>query len=423
MSPWMKNENSAGMTIPDEAANNLLPLWVFAIAWMGASVFVTAPMARDALKEDDPFKLLALAFPAAGLGLVLWAARWSWRIRKFGRSILHLERGFVPPGGELAGTIHIARPISGDRPTRLRLRCIQRTRYAHNRSRPREIVLHQQAQTLAGPPNDLGGTETDIPIRFRIPADAELSTHSDGRGDILWRLEVRRKSGLVSYFARFEVPVGVADSREPTLLPCPESAIHPGVGVDHGTQPREAGITCRRLEDGALHLRLAAARRKPIGLTLIGLVLTGVAGGFFLAPAPGLMRIITFAGGSLVLLPAAFLDYIAVWLWLVSQEVTVRGSSLVMRQGIGPCHWGRTFEARDIAEIKCKIDGGSSSGNGPALTYYGIQLQTRDGKSAWLASNITDGGYAAWLTGEIQDALAENEPQSCEPVEIRSEGM
>jgi hypothetical protein len=284
-------------------------------------------------------------------------------------------------------------------------------------------VLHQQSQTLDGPPNDLGGTETDIPIRFRIPADAELSTHSDGRRDIVWRLEVRRKSGLVGYFARFDVPIGVADSGEPTLLPCPEPAVPPGAGVEHRTQPREAGITCRRLEDGALRLRLAAGRRKPIGLTLIGLVLSGVAVGFFLAPTPGLMRIITFAGGSLVLLPAAFLDYIAVWLWLVSQEVTVRGSSVVMRQGIGPCHWGRTFEARDIAEIRCKIDGSSSSSNGPALTYYGIQLQARDGKSAWLASNITDGGYAAWLTDEIQNALAENQPRSREPTEIRSDGI
>ena len=405
MSAWTKNETSAGKTVSDEALDNLLPLWVFAIVWLGASVVVTTPMARDALKAHDSFELLALAFPAAGLGLVLWAARRSWRLRKFGTSVLHLQQGFVPPGGELAGTIHVPRPISGDRPTLLRLRCIQRTRHARAGSRPTETVLHQQSQTLAGPPNGLGGTQTDIPVRFRIPADAE-STRSEGCRDILWRLEVRRQSGLVGYFARFEVPVGVEDSREATPLSCPEPAVHPAVGVDYLTQPREAGITCCRLEGGGLHLHLAAAHRKPIGLTLVGLLFTGVAAVFLLVPAPGVMRIITVAAGSLALLPAAFLDYIAVWLWLVSQDVTVRGGSVVMRRRIGPWHWGRTFEASDIAEIRCEVDGSSSSGNGPTLTYHGIKIQTRDGKSAWLASNISDGGYAAWITEEIQEARA-----------------
>jgi len=389
---------------------NLLPLWVFAVAWLGASVFVTTPMARDALKAHNSFELLVLAFPAAGLGLVLWAARQSWRIRKFGRSVLRLGSGSVPLGGELAGTVHVVRAISADRPTCLRLRCIQRTRRPHRRNRVSEVVLFELSQTLDGRPNDPGAAETQIPIRFHIPPDAGLSSRVDGFREILWRLEVRRSSGLLSYFARFEVPVGAADDRDLTSLPSPEQAVHRAAGAGPWREPRESGITCRRIEGGGLDVRLAAAHRKPVGLTIIGLSLTGVAAGLFLAPAPGLARIITIAFGSLILLPAAFLDFIAAWLWLVSQEVTVRGTSVLMRRSIGHFHWGRTFEGGGIAEITCKVDGSSSTSNGPTVTYHGIQLQTRDGKSAWLASNIADGDYAAWLTEEINAARGEAEP-------------
>ena len=406
MSAWTKDESSPGGTIPDQAVENLLPLWIIAVAGMAASVVMVTPLVSDALKRHDYAPLLALAFPAAGLGLLLWALRRTLRIRKFGRSILHVNTIPATPGGDLAGTIHVERPVLGDPPMRLRLRCIQRKRQSSTKSSTTETVLWQELQKLDHVPRNLEGT--DIPIRFHIPADAQTTTGFDWGREILWRLEARGKSGLVNYFARFEVPVGLVPVEEAEPLPPPRAPLHAGAASDPRAQLREKGITCTPLDGGGLHLHFDAARRKPIVPTVLGLILTGAAAALFLAPI-GLMRIFSIAMGSVVLLMGAFFDYIAIYVWLVSQDVKVQRGSLVMERRALFFHWGRTFDVRDIAEITCQQGGESrtcsSSGVTTLTTFYDIQLTARDGKSTWLANEISQADYASWLTDEINDAL------------------
>ena len=149
-----------------------------------------------------------------------------------------------------------------------------------------------------------------------------------------------------------------------------------------------------------MHIQLAAARRKPIVPTLAGLIFTGIAVALFVLPKHDVMWIAAFALGSLLLLPGVLFDYIAIYLWLVSQDVKVRRGSLVMESRALFFHWGRTFDVGEIAEITCRQDGNSGG-----TTFYGIQLKTRDGKTTWLASSISQSEYAAWLADEIQDAL------------------
>jgi len=400
MSASAKDESSPGGTIPDQAEETLLMLWIFAAAWMAASVFIVAPMVSVALKEQDHARLVTLAFPAAGLGLLLWALRRSLRARKFGGSILHVNTDPAKPGGELAAVIHVDRPVPGGGPIRLRLRCIQRRTTRKSKT---ERVLWQQSQNLDKVASNLDGT--DIPVRFQIPADAPTTNGVDLRREILWRLEARGQSGLVNYFSRFEVPVGVAAVQETAPQTPARAPLHRGVGPDPRAQLRERGIDCQPLEGGGLHLHLVAGRRKLVAPTVIGLILTGIAVALFLAPLPDLMRIITIAFGSLILLLGAFFDYIAFYNWLVSQDVKVHQGSLVMERRALFFHWGRTFDIRDIAQIICQQDGGESNSSGVAATFHGIQLKTRDGKSTWLASNISQADYAAWLTDEINAAL------------------
>ena len=78
----------------------------------------------------------------------------------------------------------------------------------------------------------------------------------------------------------------------------------------------------------------------------------------------------------------------------------VRRGSVVMERRALFFHWSRTFDVREIAEITCKQDGNSG-----AATFHGVQLKTRDGKTTWLASSISQSDYAAWLTDEINDAI------------------
>ncbi|MGO8696540.1 MAG: hypothetical protein ACLQVY_02315 [Limisphaerales bacterium] len=400
MSASAKEESSPGGTIPDQAEETLLMLWIFASAWMAASVFIVAPMVSDALKEQDYARLVTLAFPAVGLGLLLWALRRSLRVRKFGGSILHVNMDPAKPGGELAAVIHVDRPVPGGGPIRLRLRCIQRSTTRKSKT---ERVLWQQSQNLDKVHSNLDGTE--IPVRFHIPADAPATNGVDLRREILWRLEARGPSGLVNYFSRFEVPVGVAAVQETAPETPAQAPLHRGLGPDPRAQLRERGIDCQSLAGGGLHLHLAAGRRKLIGPTVIGLIFTGIAVALFLAPLPDLMRIITISLGALLLLPGAFFGFIVTYNWLVSQDVKARQGSLVMERRALFFHWGRTFNVSEIAEITCQKDGESSSSNSGVATFHGIQLKARDGKCTWLASNISQADYAAWLTDEINAAL------------------
>jgi hypothetical protein len=399
MNASAKSEYPPGGTIPDQAEETLLMLWVFAVAWMAASVFIVTPMMIHALKEQDRAGLVTLAFPGVGLVLLLWALRRSLRGRKFGASILQVSADPPKPGGELAAVIHVARPVPGGGPIRLCLQCIQRRTTRKSKA---ERALWQQTQNFDPFPGNLDGT--DIPVRFNIPADAPITNRDDLRREILWRLEARGPSGLVSYFSRFEVPVGVAAVQEtapetPARAPLPR-----GAGPDPRAQLRERGIDCQPLEGGGVHLHLAAGRRKLIVPTVLGLILTGMAVALFFAPVADLFRVITIAFGSLILLMGGFLDYIAFYNWFVSQDVKVQSGSLVLARRVLFCHWGRTFNASEIAEIVCQKDGESSSNSG-VETFHGIQLKARDGKCTWLASNISQADYAAWLTDEINAAL------------------
>ena len=184
----------------------------------------------------------------------------------------------------------------------------------------------------------------------------------------------------------------------------PKDGSPSGGTIPDRTVSLEPGITCQPLDDGGWHIHLAAARRKPIAPTVAGLLLTGIAVALFLAPSPYLMRIITISLGVCVLFPGAVFDYIAIYLWLVSQDVRVRRGSLVMERRASFFHWGRTFYPSDIAQIICRIDGTSST-NGNEKTYYGVELKTSDGKSIWLASNISQEACAVRLTEAINGAL------------------
>ena len=121
---------------------------------------------------------------------------------KIGGSVLEIGPIHPCPGGDLAATIHVERPIPGGQPVVLRLRCIQRNRHIGGSGSTTKTVLWQEAQTLDPLPGSAEGT--DIPVRFHIPDDKPITTGFGwGGSEVTWSLEARSKSILVNYFARF----------------------------------------------------------------------------------------------------------------------------------------------------------------------------------------------------------------------------
>lgn len=407
--PWMNNEVWASGNIRDTSVQNLLSLWVITVVWNVAAIMGVRPCIQDAIHTHQALPLLALVFPMAGLGVFTWALRRTTRIVKFGDSILHLQTLPAVPGGNLAGTIHVSRAVCGIGKMELRLRCVAVEQNSKDRS---EHLLWQQRLILDALPACPRGT--DIPVLFDIPSTAQATSGIDQDAGIRWRLEARCQTRGVSYFSRFEVPVFAATPAEITAAAAAAEpvVVHRLVGA---TDPRrrlsERGIICQPLAGNGLRIHFAAARSKSGAMfpTGIGLVFTGIGVALALASTDLLFRIITWSFAAILLLIGLVMDYVAIYCWLASNEITVRHGWLTVENRLLLLHWQKTYTAKDISDISADDAGTweitSDSGKTTKQVTYGIKLKTRNGKSTFISTDIFQKDYAAWLAEEIRYIL------------------
>jgi len=408
--PWLQNEGWATGNIGDTSVENLLILWVITVVWNVASIIGVIPFVKAAIHQHQAMPLLALAFPVAGLGFLAWALRRTTRIVKFGDSIFHPLNLPAVPGGNLAGTIHVARAVRCTGKMELRLVCVEVVQNGKNRS---EHILWQQPQTLDDLP--ACGDGTDIPVLLHVPADARPSSAFNKLDEgIHWRLEARCKTAGVSYFCRFEVPVFIATPAEIAAAASAAQpvAIHRPVGAsDLRRKLSEHGIICQPLAGQGLRIHFAAARSKSGAFiaTIIGLAFTCIAVGIAFSSSDPLFRILTWSFAAIPLLMGLVFDFAAIYCWLATSQITARHGWLTVENRLLFFHWQKSFTAQGISDITGAEAGTwtvtSNSGQTTTHATYGISLKTRDGKSIMLAGDIVHQDYAAWLADEINAAL------------------
>jgi hypothetical protein len=401
--PWLQNQAWADGVVRDQSVENLLSFWIFSVVWTIASVPLVIPFVKDAINGPNKWPLLALAFPAIGFALLAHTLRRTLRILKFGDSVFHLHTLPAQPGGDLAGVIHVTRPVESTAPMQLRLMCVNRV--VNRGGRRTQIVDHilwKQEQTVDDLLQSANGTR--IPVLFHIPADAKPSSDSNFGDRILWQLEVSCKTAGVNYLARFEVPVFVVTSQEQIAAPPPKA--------DEGTPDwnsnySERGITHQPVAGGGWRIHFDPGRNKASAkaTTAIGLVITAVAIGMALLPVDSLTRIVTVSIAAVMLFIGGVFDYIAIYLWFFSTDIMVRPGSLILETGTSLFRRRRTFNAEDISDLSFKKDGESSSNGSEPRISFGIQMKTRDGKMIWIASNIFQGNYAEWLAEQIKKTV------------------
>jgi hypothetical protein len=398
----MQNDKWASGDIADQAVENLLVLWIVTVVWNAVSIPAVIPYVRDAINSNNKLQLLTLAVPAVGVGLLVWALRRTLRITKYGASVFHLQTLPATPGGELAGTIHVARHLEAGSGMELRLMCINRIETGYGKHHNVvEHTLWSEAQKLERLPACDEGS--DIPVLFHIPSDARPCDDADFQNRILWRLEARCAAAGISYLSRFEVPVFVvAHSNVETAgkpLASPEHRQTTGVLGRFS----EAGIVCRPI-GGGLQIHFGLARNKSSARVTsgvaLGFIIAAIALGLF--PVPDLMRVVPLVFACVFLLIGGLFGYIAFFLWFVSVDVTARRGSLDLVTGIPIYRRRRTFNAREITDIICKVDGGSSIGDGARKVSYGIQMKMRDGGTNWIGNNMVQGEFAGYMADEIR---------------------
>lgn len=402
--PWMRNERWSTGDIRDQSKEHLLLIWVLALAWNIITALALIPHIGQAIHSESRSWLLALAFPAIGLGLLIWAARCTRRTTKFGESIFRLQTFPAAPGGDLLGTIHVPQEFQPTSPVQLQLACINRYLSGFGRNaRVIDRIVWQHKVTLDALPSSADGT--DIPVLFHIPPDARPSSDLPFRDGIRWRLEARCKTAGVGYYSRFEVPVFVASpdeiaaaSRRDLLL---SDTTEP---VDPRSKLADPAITIERFASGRVEIFFASARNKPsIILTAIaGAALCAIALRWAVRPEFELNRIISISITSVVLAAGGLLLCRAAFNVFATDEIIVRYGSLTLQRH-GPMYFQeQTFKLADVSDIfQDPKDTSPANKNGR----YGLVLTTRDGDVIPLAGDIRHHDYAAWLADEIKDTL------------------
>ena len=393
--PWLWEKDWVDGHITAGSKGKMIGALIFATLWnlisAPALIFIPAEVAGG-----NNLALIALLFPAIGVGLAVWAIYAVLQWRKFGNSEFEMFSNPGVLGGYLEGRIHTN---IRQRPTddfALTLSCIRKETTGSGDSRStREKVLWQDSFDV--PANTLlaGPHGASVPVWFAIPYDAGPATDTEDDDPVIWRLEVAAELPGVDYSTHFDVPVFRTPDSVRDLEPEPHEPASAG-RRDPAKQMRDAGIVRQPTPSGGIAYVFTRARAKgaAIGLTVFTLIWCAIIWGM-----------IYF--GAMVFFPIMFglFAVLFIWslfeMWLKETRVEIGSGSLTFTKRLIGAGKKLTFTAADVGSIKAKR--GMQAGN---KLYYQIILETRDGKKHTLAGQIGDQRLAKALIKDFEEALA-----------------
>jgi len=362
--------------------------WAFAILWNLISIPSSVLAVRAALSEGNRAALIALLFPAVGIGLLAWAARATLRRRRYGTSVLELETLPAAIGHALEGTVRTPAELRPAEGFRVVLSCIRRVRTGSGRNRSTsESILWQEERRV--PAGGLG-----VPIAFALPSDAVPA--DPGRGDerTLWRLELSAEVPGVDYVSRFEVPVfRTAASALPRTEAEQAVAAAGAVRSDYRQPPGSRIVASRTRRGTEVYFPAARNPGAAAGLTAFTLIWLGATWATIAFGAPLLFPIVFGAFGLLLL-------FLVLDQWLGVARVTADQTGVTAAKGWIVPRGERTVRAARSAEVKTKI--GSQAGR---TVYYDLVIVTAAGKRVTLAGGIADKREAEWLAATVLSAI------------------
>jgi len=182
-----------------------------AVAW---SVFALAALGAAHLWDGVAALVAVGAVPIAGI-LVGNAVLRRWHDRKFGASVLVLDRVPVVLGEVLTGRVESCIPASTAPPDgfSIALRCVHRWREYVRRPGDRQdrMYYHRdvlwEAKHVVPGEIDVGRGAVSVPVQFTLPADQPASTLVRSTEGISWELAVTAALEGLDYGVRLEIPV------------------------------------------------------------------------------------------------------------------------------------------------------------------------------------------------------------------------
>ena len=395
-SPWLWRTDWASGRIEDSTRGAMWAGWLFAGFWNLVSLPAAWFGVRAALNEGNKAALLALLFPAVGVGLVTWAIRVTLRYRRYGVSVLEL--GAVPGvvGHSIGGVVRTTSMLHPPEGFHLRLVSVRRvTRGAGKNRSTSESVLWEDDRRVEGVQSRTAqGTSTSISFAFRLPPDAEPCNAVNPRDLVLWRLQVRASVPGVDYESTFEVPVFRTAASD--LLPADAAAAAADLllPADYRQAPHSRiRVTTNRR---GTEILFPAARnpQAAAGVTLFLAIWAGAIGFMISSGAPTLLVIVFVLFGVLAL-------WGVLELWLRVTRVTADAGTVVLASGYLSPARERRIPMAEIADVKTRI--GMQVGG---TAYYDLVLVRTDGRAVTAGQSIRDKHEAEWLAATLKLALA-----------------
>jgi hypothetical protein len=201
--PWLVRDDWAAGKIKSSAMAQPVLALIMGVAFCGFGL--AAFCFPHELLKGNYSALLLLAFPLAGIGLLI-AFILGWRSRlRFGQCFFEPAQIPIPLGGVLEGMIRTGKPLKLEHELNLKIACIRRVQAGKNTS---EYVLWQDEKIYTAQAN-LAESEpghSGIPIHFKLPDD-QPECHSRGDESVFWRLEAKSKMRGPDFHAIFDLPV------------------------------------------------------------------------------------------------------------------------------------------------------------------------------------------------------------------------
>jgi hypothetical protein len=386
--PWLWREDWAARRITDASVAEMGFAWAFAILWNLVSAPAAVVGVRAALREGNRAAMIALLFPAVGVGLLVWAIRITIRRRRYGTSVLELGTLPAVVGHALEGTLRTPAGLRPPEGFRVVLSCIRRVTSGSGRNRSTsERILWQEERCATA-------SGAGVPVAFAIPGDAAPS--DPGRSDdrTLWRLEVSADVPGVDYAAGFEVPVfRTAESALPRTETEQAVAARTAVPADYG-QPTGSRIQVSRTRRGTeIYFPPARNPGMATSLTVFTLIWAVAIWATIAFDAPLIFPIVFGGFGALLV-------FLVIDQWMGVARVTADRDGVTIAKGWLVVGRERTLRAADVAEVTTKI--GSQAGR---TVYYDVTIVTSAGKRVTAGGGIPDKREAEWLAATVQEAL------------------
>jgi hypothetical protein len=405
--PWLWQKDWASARIDDTSRLVLWTSWIFASLWNLVSIPAGYAGVRAALYEQNKAGLVALLFPIAGVGLLVWAIRTSLRLTKYGVS--RLELGTLPGviGHTFAGTVRVNGALEAPEGFHVTLSCVRRvtTRSGKDSSTTESILWQEERQLRGEPSRDASGMSTRIPIAFRLPADARPCDSSDPNDRILWRLTLSAKVAGLDYDSTFEVPVFRTAASDRALSDDEERLTHDQLVTADYRQPSGSRIIVKTRGKGT-EIQFPAARNlgAATGTTLFTVIWLAVIWFLIHFKAPLLFPVV-FGLFGLILV------YGMVQLWLEVSRVVVGAGTVTVARGYLSPGSERIIAAAEIADVLTAI--GMQAGS---TLYYDVVIKRKDGRKVIAGRAVRDKREAEWLALTIRTAAG---LEQSSPAELR----